>query len=156
MQTVHLRGRVFPEETKCTLPTALPFTWPWPERGVNPQFLITIKDAAIDVECTVEDYREQDRVELHRRALDLCRAVVGLSAFRQAIGLSVILNKFTNPNGIEVTLTGQDRRLPPVCTAIHDSADLDRVFHLVLSEPILIRHLTDLVESISVPHESLC
>lgn len=129
--------------------------WPWPERGINPKFTVSITDAAVNVECEVENYWETDRAELFRRALDLCRAVVSLTGFKMAIGLSVILDKYINPHGIETNLYGHDGRLPPLCTAIHDPNDLDTAFRIVLAEPILIRHLTDLLISISVPHECL-
>jgi len=155
LRTVRLRGRVLPEEVKYTLHNAVSFDWVWQERGLTPHFTISIKDGLIDVECTVAEYREQDRAELHRRAYDLCRALVGLNGFREAVGLSVVLDKFINPNGIEVTLMGHDGRLPPLCTSIHNDDDFNRVFLFVIAEPVLILHLASLLEAISVPHVSL-
>ena len=155
LHKVGLRGRVLPEEAKYTLKSVLSFTWIWQERGVSPEFTISIQNGEIVVECKIENYRDQDREELHRRAYDLCRALVGLNGFREAFGLSVVLDKFTGPNGKEVAIIGHDRRLPPLCTAIHSDNDFNRVFGFVLGETILIQHLYDLLEAISVPHVSL-
>ncbi|MGH6889808.1 MAG: hypothetical protein ACREHF_11545 [Rhizomicrobium sp.] len=155
LKTVHLRGKVLPEAVEYTLKNVVSFGWIWQERNATLQFRISIQKGEIRVECDMEDFRDQDPTEIHRRAYDLCRALVSMNAFREGVGLFVWLDRFTGPSGKETTLLGHDRRLGPLCTAIHSDDDFNKVFPLVLEHPVLIRHLTDLIISITIPHEAL-
>ena len=155
MGIAHFRGKVLPVAANFTLKNALSFDWIWDERNMTISFKVSIAASDIHVECAVPNYRDADIVELHRRAYDLCRANVSMNAFRQGVGLFVVLDRFTSPTGRQVNIMGHDGRLPPLCTAIHDDNDFNTVFLSVLKEPILIRHLSDLIISISTPHEAI-
>lgn len=156
MRTAHLKGMVLPVEAKCTLPEPLTFNSIWEERNTTLEFTISIQDGYIDVECTVPfDYRDRDAAELRRRAFDLCRAVVNLQAFREGVELTVILDKFINPHGIARMLLRRDGALSHLCTAIHTDDEFHQVFEIVVADEVLIRHLSDLIEAVTLPQEAV-
>jgi hypothetical protein len=155
MATVLLFGQVFPVEAGFTLEKPQSFSWEWQERNAKIDFVISIVRSKIDVKCDLPEFRQDDIVELHRRAFDLCRAIVGLNAFKMGIGLTVLIQHFVLPGGSMQTMLPNDDRLPPLCTAIHSAPDFERVFALVCVDASFVHLLSDLIAAITVPHVSV-
>jgi hypothetical protein len=154
-RTGHFKGQVLPTEAKCTVPNVHTFQWLWQERNMSLEFKVEIRDGKIDVKISAPEYRDADLPEWHRRAFDVCRSIISLHAFKMGLGLTVTLDAFITPTGREGVWLVGDNRLPAVCTAITTDEEFDQVWHLVLADPTLIRHLSDLIESITIPHAAV-
>ena len=154
MDTVRLLGKILPAEPKITVQNLPGMNWVWQERGFSFDFKISIIDSSVVVDCTLPEYKAEFLVEIMRRAFDLARAAVNLSAFRHGYGLTVRLDELIDPAGNRSTLLPEDKRLPPLTTALDGNNTFDQVFRIVAQEPNLIQLLGELIHAITVPHET--
>lgn len=154
MVKVHLIGRVHPSALKISVPNLPSMNWVATDLGFSFGFVVTIQDSNIDVECSLPEYKSEYLAEIHRRAYDICRAAINLAAFSTGYGLVIAFDTFVDGHGTQTPLVMVDAELARLCTAFSGASGFDAVFRMVASEPILIRHLSDLIQAITVPHEA--
>lgn len=154
MVEVRLLGQILPAEPALTISNLPEFSWLWQEQGFTIDFKISIQNSKINVLCSLPDFVDEYLVEVHRRAYDLVRAAVGLAGFSQGHGLIVVIDALIKPDGTNSPIRFYDARLPPLCTVTGGTNGFDQTLRIVATEPILIRHLSDLVHAITVPHET--
>ena len=82
MQSIHFIGRVLPPVTQITVSFDPVIKWKEVEFNLEMEFRVRIVDSQVNVECHLNEFRPEYLVELHRRALDLCRAQVDLVGFK--------------------------------------------------------------------------
>jgi hypothetical protein len=88
------------------------------------------------------------------RVFDLAHASVDLVAFCMGYGISIVLDRFFDPSGVETVIVSRDPALPPLVTAVSLGGDFDFAHGLVLTETPLRMAMNDLVRSITFPHVS--
>jgi hypothetical protein len=152
MPTVHFLGKVFPEALQMSVDHTPIIKWEEAEIGLTMEFSCHIVKSRIDVECKLNRFTVEDFVPIYMRALDLCRASVDVVAFAKGWGLTVYLDTFVDPNGMESVIVFKDDRLPPLCTALTLTEGFDKIHNLVLGEPALFMALNDLIVAITLPH----
>jgi hypothetical protein len=157
MATVHLLGRVLPGEPRISLNEVFDAHWIAEEFGGEFvfNFKMTVKDSNIDIACEFPgDYKSDYLAEIYRRSFDICPAAVNLAAFQLGFGWTIVFEHFVNSEGIQTPLTTYDPALAQICTAYSLQEGFNEIFRFVFSQPILIRHLSDLITAMTVPHEA--
>jgi hypothetical protein len=162
MPVIKFGGKVLPEVIKITITDHPAINWLGSEYGLEISFKISIHEGVVVVECTLNQYNhDTDLVRVYMRAFDLVRATVDLTCFSTGYGLSVILDTFTNPEGITTPFVPHNPQLAALCTAFDmgTAKSIEQnVFHevltIVLSDWRIFRILRQLIEANTVPHES--
>ncbi|MFZ0632431.1 MAG: hypothetical protein WA399_14170 [Acidobacteriaceae bacterium] len=158
-QTVFFLGRVLRETDalKITIRDLPSAHWEEVSIGLVMDFSVKIENSKVAVECQVNRYQPTDLPYLHVRAFDLARAAVDILAFSRGWGLTVWIDSFTDPSGVETPLLCQMPQLAALCTAFDltpGTGNTDDVWRLVVSEPALFMALNDLIASIALPHHA--
>jgi hypothetical protein len=117
MPTVSFIGRVLPSVVDFSFTKLPSVQWESPDIGLTMSFALTIEKSAIRIECETNRFIDSDLVPLHRRALDLARAVTDLACFATGFGAFVIFDTFIKPDGQKTALLSHDPSLSPFCTA---------------------------------------
>jgi len=154
MASVHLLGRVVPGEPKISLNDLPSFNWVAQELGFTFEFKITLCESAVDVECTLPQYKPEYLTEVHRRSFDLARTVVNLAAFCEGYGWTILFEHFVDDSGVQTPFIARDLDLAALCTTYTGSVDFGKILTIVGTDPTLMRHLNDLIQAITIPHES--
>jgi len=154
MQSIHFLGRVLPPVAQVTVSSNPSIKWDESETGLVMEFTCHIENSKIDIECRTEEYSPDHLGEFYRRALDICQAQVDLIAFKMGWGLTVVLEKFIDSNGIATEIFPKDDRLAALCTAFSLDQGFDELCVKVIQSPPLFMALRDLIAAISLPHVS--
>jgi hypothetical protein len=152
VRKTHFYGRILPFEPGHTSISLgqLVANWEWPDVGLHLTLTVRIQESHIHVEC------EQDRpfepshfsAALLPAASKLARTVVDLLIFASGFDLTVLLEKFVNPHGMETLILTQAPNVPGLCTA-YSLNNLDTLCPVVGAlDPQLMLALHDLVSSI--------
>jgi hypothetical protein len=155
MPTVHFLGRVLPKTVNISIDHDPIIKWESPDIDLNMEFICHVRDSSINVECRLSRWEADLFSEVYKRAFDLSRASIDLVGFAMGYGLSVYLDAFVNPEGIQSELLFKDDSLPAICTAFGLDHDFDEVHIIVLQEPSLYMALNDLMAAITLPHVSV-
>ncbi len=155
MQVIHFLGKVLPETFSITVSYKPTVKWKAEDIGITFEFLFHIENSKIDVECRLPEYRAEYFPMIYMRALDLCRAQVDLVAFKNGIGLTVLLESLRDPKGNVTAIVPIDNRLAEICTAFTLEQGFDQACANVLRSVPLFMALRDLISAITVPHDSL-
>jgi hypothetical protein len=155
MPTVRFEGRVIPEAAKLTIDSHPSVTLKDEYSDFWMEFTAVIKDGVVIIECDVEEYEQAKHFDsIFVRATDIARASVNLVAFTMGLGVFVVLDTFTDPDGAKTVLLLRDRPLGSLSAPfIADATDFNRRLDLVLMEPRIWMALRDLVWSLSSTHE---
>jgi hypothetical protein len=90
---------------------------------------------------------------VNRRANDLARTVVNSYAFGRGMGLSVVLETVTKPDGITHDILEHRDDLVPLVTVLRSGADggidIQGILPIVLSDPTIFVALNDLIGCIT-------
>ena len=92
--------------------------------------------------------------KMHRRSFDLARTVVNLAAFCEGYGWTVLFEHFVDDSGVQTPFIARDLDLAALCTTYSGSVDFGKILTIVGTDPTLMRHLNDLIQAITIPHES--
>lgn len=140
-------------QVNVTLPA---LKWKSREVGLEYEFRVEIDKSKIDVSCSfLADFdKERHLADIVKRSFDLTRTAVNLVAFAQGYGLLVVFDKLTLADGTTVQIIPEDKGLPQLVTTLKGSADFEQIFKIVAMQPIITRHLADLITAITVPHEA--
>jgi|SRR5271170_3269074 len=112
MVKVTLTGRVLPEVAIIEVSGLSQVAWQAPEVGLNMVFDMKVEKSAITIGCELNRFNPPDDVVyIWMRAYDLIRSAIDLVAFRQGWGVTVILDKITDPSGRTSTIFPQDPTL---------------------------------------------
>ena len=155
MFTIRFLGQVHPTFAEISLSNPVVINWPVPEQDLKMAFEYSITKSQINLSCRLNRW-DQDILSLvYKHALDLCRASVNAVAFSMGWGVTVQLHTFVDPFGISSAVFLRDERLRPLCTAYDLTTNFDEIHQMLLVEPTLFLAFNDLIEAITVPHESL-
>jgi len=156
MVKVRFTGRIFPAAINISIDNHPATNWKSPDLGLDMTFRVQIKNNNITIECEMNRFDGASHVTpLFMRAHDIARATVDLISFSTGNGLVVILDTFTDPNGITTSLAAQQPTLAALATAINGEAgSYDKVLRILLTEPPLFIALRDLIDAITIPHSS--
>ncbi len=87
------------------------------------------------------------------RANDLARSVVNCYSFGKGLGLSVILETVTKPDGIKYNLQAHRPDLEPLVTVLHSRHDgginIQSILPTIMADPTIFVALNDLISSIA-------
>lgn len=153
MATVHLLGHVVPGEPQISLDNVPEFDWKWEEHDFSFHFKISVKFSVVDVECTLPDYKPEYLTEIHRRSFDMARSMVNLAAFSQGYGWFLVFDHFMDDRGSTTPFIAHDPEIAKLCTTCAGSG-YGEMLPIVATDHALTRHLNDLIQAISVPHET--
>src|SRR5689334_13233148 len=118
MPTIYFHGLAQPSEVQVSIQDHPTINWHDGETAVDIAFTIAIEKSRIQVKCDLSSFdHERDLVRVYMRAFDLARATIDLTCFSTGWGLSVILDRYTNPEGITTAFAPHDARLAALCTA---------------------------------------
>jgi hypothetical protein len=162
MPVIKFGGRVLPQVIQVTITDHPAINWADADHGVEIAFNISIQQGVVTAVCALNKFNpETDLVRVYMRAFDLVRATVDLTCFSTGYGLSVILDTYTNPEGITTPFVPYNTELAALCTAFDMSAATSieqnafhKVLTIVLSNWQIFRILRQLIEANTVPHES--
>jgi hypothetical protein len=162
MATVHFRGRVLPDSAKVTIKDHPEVNWHDDEENLDIKFTISVEDGKIDIRCDLPIFdRATHLVRVYMRAFDLVRASVDAAAFATGYGLSVIIDTFVDQNGVSSVFISHDPALAALCTAFMldpastlEANQFHKVLLIVLGDWRIFRALRELIEAITLPHES--
>ncbi|MBN8871586.1 MAG: hypothetical protein J0H67_02010 [Rhodospirillales bacterium] len=158
MPIVRFIGRVSPKTVK--IDARMPeLRWKWDEAALELLIRIVVAGSHVTVEVETATYEHKLHfTEFHKRADDIARSTVNLSAFATGLGISVTLHAAILPDGNMTQILPQDPGLQALCTtySLEPSAshDFGRIVQLVLTDPPLFRALDDLIAAITQYHVS--
>ncbi|MBR8303469.1 hypothetical protein KDW49_22430 [Burkholderia dolosa] len=155
MKKIYFRGRVLPNQPQVSINYMPSIKWKDVDWDVALEFLFRIQNSNVDVECQLEAWLPEYFPQVHQRALDICRAQVDVVAFSQGIGLTVIFDTFTDPDGRITSIAHANPELATLCTAYSLEHRFDEVCRAVIEQPLLFMALRELITAISLPHVSL-
>lgn len=155
MRQLTFSGRVLPLVFSVSIDVSFEAKWEIPEIGLHITLKPSVNNSAVRVQCDLSrDYRKDDLPHIFMRAFDVARAAVDLVAFATGNGFSVIFEKIAYA-GKEEHFVTHDVSLAPLCTAYnYRSSDLAHMLSIVISEPPLFFALRELIEAITLPHQS--
>ena len=155
MPKVTFRGRVIPEVSEITLHSRPALRWQ--DDGANywMEFYLEIKCSEITVDCIVDEFDRAVHFDaIHKRASDIAATTVNLIAFAKGLGVTIVLDTFTDPAGETTQLLLRDRPLGELATAVMtEEPNFSEVLNLVLQQPKLYNALRDLIHAIRVSSE---
>jgi hypothetical protein len=162
MPIIRFAGRVLPTFIELTIRDHPEINWRESEADLDMTFQISIQNGRITVECALNRFEQtQHLIPVYMRAFDLVRATVDVSAFATGYGLSVIIDSFTDASGVTTPFVAHDPTIAGLCTAftLEPASTLQaNTFHhvltIVLGDWRIFRTLRDLIEAITLPHES--
>jgi hypothetical protein len=117
MPKVAFLGRVFPVCYQVNMAHSNPLEWIWREENLVLRFDLRIEKSKVRIECTLDTYKPEYRVEIHRRSFDIVRSAVNLAAFCSGVGYSVVFEHFVDVSGSQSMFSPQDPSLAPLCTS---------------------------------------
>jgi hypothetical protein len=159
MPTVSFIGRVLPATVQISYTDIPKPAWEWTEENLKIEFKIQIKESRVQVDCLVDQYKDDYMGELHRRSFELARACVNVAAFGTGYGLYLIFEQFIRPDGVVTQLLFTS---PPdfvaECTAFklpsataQEKQTMEQVLAIAM-DPALSMLLNDLIQCLSVPN----
>lgn len=163
MPKVRFAGRIFPQVVQLSVKDHPQINWKDDENDLDISFAISIQNGTVTVDCDVNKFDPALHLtSLYMRAFDLARATVDLTAFCTGYGFTVLFEKFTSPSGEITDLAPYDPRLAELCTAFKmgvsplsvDENDFHKVLVIVSTDWRLFHALRDLIEAVTLPHES--
>jgi hypothetical protein len=162
MPTVRFNGRVFPFVYDISVSGHPKVTWVDDETGVTFKFIITIQKGDIQIDCHVEPYNEsKDLTSLFIRAYDVTRTSLDLTAFNTGYGLTLLIETYTGVSGETRPFVVNDLQLASLCTAFSgkpakpgERNSFDTVLNIALSDWKIGHSLRELIEAITIPHQS--
>jgi len=159
MPTVYFRGGVLPAVVEISVTDVPQIKWEWLEEGLTLEFVVHVAKSKVEVECTMDRYKDDYMMEIHRRAFDLARACVNVAAFSTGYGVTVHFDQFVGPTGVVHALIFTCPHVVGECTAfkmnpdtLDEKRELELILTLVMTEPPLFMALNDLIQAASTPH----
>jgi hypothetical protein len=156
-ETIRFIGHVFPRGV--LLNAELPdLDWIYQEGNATFSFKTKINNSTINVECSVETYRDNFFNEAYKRAIDLTRTACGLATFALGEGFVCVLEFVIMPNGVPVTLRFNDPNLSGLTKSYslnptsENYAKFQQIAQLIVTDPKLLATLHDLTEVVAIPH----
>jgi hypothetical protein len=161
MPIVRFTGQVLPDVMQVTIKDHPSIDWYDADAGIQCSFRISIQQGKIEIDCICDKYEDADLSRVYMRAFDLARATVDLTCFSTGFGLTVILDRYTNPSGSTTPIAPHTPALSALCTAFNlepstsiEQNEFHKVLTMVLTDWRLFRILRQLIEANTVPHES--
>lgn len=152
MPSVRFTGWVLPKVHVVSAGPLESVNWVDEELDLEMTFSITIRNSFIEIVCGLNRYDPALTSELYKRALDLSRAAIDLVSFSSGQGMTVMLDRFTDPDGRNTAVAFTYPELARHCTAFRADADFGGMCKLVMAEPNLFMALNDLIAAITYPH----
>jgi hypothetical protein len=163
MPIIRFGGRILPHFVQINIADHPQIDWHDDEANLNMKFKISIQNGRIDIGCEIDRWDQASHlVRVYMRAFDLVRATVDVCAFSTGYGLSVILDSFTNVDGIRTPFISHDSSIGALCTAFTlapastvEANTFHKVLTIVLTDWRIFQTLRWLIEAITLPHESV-
>jgi hypothetical protein len=157
MPQVRFKGRVLPDYFRVSLGSPMTLSRPALDIGLDISFTIDVRESVIGIDCVLSRSNPRDINHIYVRVADLANAVVNMIAFGTGLGLTAVLESFTDPNGTDHQLRVEYRKLAQFCTAFRlgasqDDDDFAQIYELVLENADLMWALNDLIQAITLPH----
>lgn len=152
MPTVHFLGKILPRTVRITLDDGPTLKWESADNGLIMEFTNHITNSQIDIECKLNRYTSGDFAQIHKRAVDICRASVDLASFNTGRGLLVDIESFVDPSGAISAIEIKDDNLAQLCTAFTLTAGFAQIHTMVLQDWRRFRVLNDLIGAITQQH----
>jgi hypothetical protein len=159
MPKVAFLGRVFPICYQINMAQQNPIEWKWQEENLVLRFDMRIEQSKVRIECTLDRYKPEFLLEIHRRSYDIVRSAVNLAAFCTGVGYSVVFEHFIDELGCQSMFCPQDLSLARLCTSFSldpqsGKFPFGKMWDVVVADPALFQALDDLIVSIALPHHS--
>jgi hypothetical protein len=162
MPTIYFGGRILPTAIQITINDHPTINWKDSELDLDIAFTISINTGEVRVVCELSKFDQREHLaRIYMRAFDLVRATVDLTSFSTGYGLTVIIDSFTDTLGVTTPFVPHDPAKAALCTAFTmapattiDANEFHKVLVIVLTDWRLFRALRELIEAITLPHES--
>lgn len=154
MPIVHFLGKVFPTAHNITLANHPGVTFRDAKLDIAASIVVCIRESNIRVDCEVNQFNEQRHLGIVSMfAYDSAKAIVDLLAFSKAIGLTVILDQFSNVDGVTRPFMLHEPALRSLSRSVSTPTDFNTVFRIVMTDTKILLAVRDLVEAIDEFHE---
>ena len=162
MPTIHFGGRILPTVIQISIKDHPTINWTDSELDLDMAFKISIENGEVRVACELSEFDQSEHLaRIYMRAFDLVRATVDLTSFSTGYGLSVLIDSFTDTSGVTTPFVPYDPTKAALCTAFTmtpattiDANEFHKVLIIVLTDWRIFRALRELIEAITLPHES--
>jgi hypothetical protein len=162
MPTIQFGGQVLPAVIQITITDHPTINWKDSDSDLDIAFTISIVKGEVKVACELNKFEQDEHlVRVYMRAFDLVRATVDLTSFSTGYGLTVVIDSFTDALGKATPFVPHDPAVASLCTAFTmapattiDANEFHKVLIIVLSDWRIFRALRELIEAITLPHES--
>lgn len=155
MPTVRFQGRVIPMTHGISIETVPVRGWKDSELELTMDFTFDLKESNIVLAAELNKFSEKEHYfSVLMRASDTAKAIVDVFAFSTGLGLTVILDTFTDPAGNVKDVIIGDRRLGALATATRGGSSLADVLRIVVTSPPLYLALRDLIEAATQFHRA--
>jgi hypothetical protein len=151
MPTIYLTGRILPVVAQANFSNLFPVNAGSEDLGLEMHFITTIQNNEFTIECRLNKW-DTGAIFIHvyMRAFDIISGFVDLAAFASGVGLTVMFETLTDPNGNRTQLVTQEPWLAAFATI--NQNNFDAVARFVITNHTISRALQDLVDSLKHTH----
>jgi hypothetical protein len=137
--------------------------WEDKELGLVIDASLAIIDSEVLITCESNLYTTMDDFgHVYRRAFDMARAAVDCLAYKDGLGISVVLERVIWPNGTQGNILVERPDLAKLVTAFdlnlenreNQGNNFNAMYRIMLSHPSVFLALNDLIASISASHHA--
>jgi hypothetical protein len=152
MTKLRFFGSVLSEHVKITIYDHPTLYWKNAEMGIEAKFDLRVQDNNITLEFESNKGGQEHIQEAVIRAVDITQASFDLIAFREAEGVTAVLNRIEFEDGTTNNLVCAEPALRGLATAIGDNGSFVTVLRMMLVEPRLLLAIRDLADSLKTLH----
>jgi hypothetical protein len=152
--TLRFSGRVIPEISNITIADHPSLRWQDQPDGFEMTIKVTIENSQITVDCEFDVAYDRSKhfKPAHMRAIDIASAAVNLTAFGLGMGIFVVIDKYSEPEGKEMHLIYRDHKLEALASVANPAGpNFSRALDVVYQDIRMFTVLGDLVRANSVP-----
>lgn len=152
MAKLRFIGKVVPECIQITVRGHPTLNWRNAEQGIEAKFDVHIENniVFVDFESNRSDPEHLGQAVI--RAIDVAEATACLVAFREGLGVSIIIDKVEREDGTLDDVVAEEKMLAGLATSIRSSEGTEFLMNRMLVDHVLLLALRDLADSIRHVH----
>jgi hypothetical protein len=156
MDTIRFIGYLYPTGSTITA-SFNELEWKWVEVDKTLKFRTSINNNFANVECDIDEYKNEYLGELHKRAFDIAKTLVNMASFATGEGYILAFETIIFPGGKLSSLRYEHQALANQVRSFglsNSGGEMSAIGDIILSDIPLMLTLNDLVECTRPTHES--
>ncbi len=143
-----------------TLDSPINSHWEDTSLALSTDLTLTITNSVVEVVCTSShDGKPEYDNAVYMRSFDMARGVVDSLGYAKGLGVAVIPESITKPDGITYEILVERPDLAELVTAFSSGSQkqsliVGEMLSIVFSDLLIVMALNDLVASIALPHHA--